>query len=101
MKPDRATRIHEEPYTLTTCPVCNREVVGTLTVGVRVGAVTVTKAAGPAGVAVPQATVDVSTEMRSLAFSHDCSKPPPPVADPGLEGQSLDSATPPYPETEH
>lgn len=64
---EKATRIHEDEYHLTDCPVCEEKIVGTLTVEVYLGEVRVAKVPGG-----PEADVDVKTRMRSLAVQHRC-----------------------------
>ena len=70
---DRATRVHQQDYELTTCPVCEGKIIGTLTVEVILGEVTVTPEIRTGEhISKPTASVAVTTNMRSLALAHDC-----------------------------
>ena len=62
----KATRVHETEYALIDCPVCGEAIVGTLTVEIHLGDVSVKQADDL------RAEVAVQTRMRSLAIAHRC-----------------------------
>jgi hypothetical protein len=50
------------------CPVCNREIVGTVTIEVRLGEARLERTAEGG----PRVQQDVKTELRSLDVQHTC-----------------------------
>ena len=74
----KATRVHEDDYELTRCPVCRETIIGQLTVEIHLGDIAVNKHADG-----PRAEVGVTTRMRSLKVEHRCS--PTSLAEPDDE----------------
>jgi hypothetical protein len=65
---ERATKVARDEWSMGPCPVCNREIVGTVTIEVRLGAARLERTSEGG----PRVHQDMTTDLRSLDVQHTC-----------------------------